>query len=100
MAEWTDEVNQEIDVIWQSFVEGAVDQSKRLGMTVRPLGWALYPTLDKERGILRYGVHGDFGGMERINHVPIKFTRGGFALMPVISPKTMLHNEGRNTVTK
>src|SRR3546814_9949145 len=35
MAEWTDEVNQEIDVIWQSFVEGAVDQSKRLGMTVR-----------------------------------------------------------------
>src|SRR3546814_3927332 len=27
MAEWTDEVNQELDVIWQSFVEGAVDQT-------------------------------------------------------------------------
>lgn len=48
MAEWTDEVNEEIDVIWQSYIERSAEQSKRLGITIKILGWALYPTLDKK----------------------------------------------------
>src|SRR3546814_12175899 len=65
-------------------------------MTVRPLGWALYPTLDKERGILRYGMHVDFGGQELINLVTIKFTREGFDLMRVITDKPMMQESGRD----
>src|SRR3546814_14663472 len=41
-------------------------------------------------------MHVDFGGQELINLVTIKFTREGFALMRVITDKTMMQESGRD----
>jgi uncharacterized membrane-anchored protein len=85
MEEWTDGVSEEIDEIWQHYVEGTKAQSERLGEEVIPLRWVLYPTLDKERGILIYGILVSFAGNETINLMAIKFTRKGFSLMRLIT---------------
>lgn len=90
MDEWTDEVNAEIDTIWDHYVEGTKAQSKRLGEEVVPLRWVLYPTLDKERQIMTYGILISFAGEETINLMAIRFTRKGFSAMRIITNDELL----------
>jgi len=47
MDDWTEDVNTQIDELWDSYVEGAKAQSERIGYEVVPVKWVIYPTLNK-----------------------------------------------------
>lgn len=99
MQEWTDEVSADIDTIWQSYVEGTREQSEKLGFTIEPLGWALYPTLDKKSGVMSYGIRVNWGGEELINLMTVKFTREGFALIRVVTDPERMRAAGHDYAT-
>jgi len=90
MDDWTEDVNTQIDEIWDSYVEGAKAQSERIGYDVTPLRWVLYPTLNKAARVLTYGILLDFGGEEVINLTSVKFTRSGYVAMQVVTSDEML----------
>ena len=69
MDDWTEEVSEQIDEIWESYVEGSKAQSERIGYQVVPLKWVLYPTLNRASKVMTYGILLDFGGQEIINLV-------------------------------
>ena len=85
MDDWTDDVNAQIDEIWDSYVEGAKAQSERIGYEVVPLKWVLYPTLNKDARVMTYGILLNFGGHEVINLTSVKFTRTGYVTMQVVT---------------
>ncbi len=90
MEDWTDDVNSQIDEIWESYVEGSKAQSERIGYEVVPLKWVLYPTLNKASKVMIYGILVDFGGENVINLVTVKFTRSGYVRMNVVTDDEML----------
>lgn len=90
MDDWTEDVNAQIDEIWDSYVEGAKQQSERIGYPVTPVKWVLYPTLNKHARVMTYGILLDFGGDEVINLVTVKFTRSGYVVMEVVTSDEML----------
>lgn len=94
MDDWTDDVNSQIDVIWESYVEGSKAQSERIGFDVVPVKWVLYPTLNKASQVMTYGVLLNFGGEEVINLTSVKFTRTGYVQMNVVTDDEMLAAAG------
>jgi len=90
MDDWTEDVNSQIDEIWESYVIGSKAQSERIGFDVVPLKWVLYPTLDKASKVMTYGILLDFGGEEVINLTTIKFTRTGYVTMGVVTDHQIL----------
>lgn len=77
--DWSgDEKKDEIDAIWKFFVESTVEQSKNLGVTITPLKWYIYPTLDKEKNYLYYAVLSDWNGQKTINVKACLFDRSGY----------------------
>lgn len=94
MEDWTEGASEEIDLIWESFVEGAKEQSARLGYHVRPVKWLLYPTLDKETQVMNYAMLFDFGGEEVVNVTSVKFKRNGYVVMKIVTDETMLAESG------
>jgi len=90
MDDWTEDVTSQIDNIWDSYVEGAKAQSKRIGFDVVPLKWVLYPTLNKAAKVMTYGILLDFGGSEVINLVSVKFTRKGYVVMEIVTDEQIL----------
>lgn len=90
MDDWTEDVNSQIDEIWDSYVEGAKAQSERIGYDVVPLRWVLYPTLNKDARVLTYGILLSFGDQEVINLTSVKFTRSGYVVMQVVTDEETL----------
>jgi hypothetical protein len=90
MDDWTEDVNTQIDEIWDSYVEGAKAQSERIGYQVVPVRWVLYPTLNRAARVMTYGILLDFGGDEVINLVNVKFTRSGYVVMEVVTNDALL----------
>lgn len=90
MDDWAEDVNSQIDEIWESYVEGAKEQSKRIGYDVVPLKWVQYPTLNKAAKVMTYGILVDFGGNQFINLASVKFTRTGYVLMELVTDDEML----------
>jgi len=90
MDDWAEDVNSQIDEIWESYVEGAKAQSKRIGYDVVPLKWVQYPTLNKAAKVMTYGILLDFGGNVIINLTSVKFTRTGYVVMEVVTGDEML----------
>lgn len=96
MDDWAEDVNSQIDEIWESYVEGSKEQSKRIGYEVTPLKWVQYPTLNKAAKVLTYGILIDFGGTQTINLTTIKFTRTGYVVMDVVTDDDMLAARSKN----
>jgi uncharacterized membrane-anchored protein len=94
MEEWTGDARSEIDNLWDSYVAGTKEQGEILGETIEPLRWVLYPTLNKERGIMTYGILISFDGDETINLIAIKVTRKGYAMMRIITKEQILAESG------
>lgn len=90
MDDWAEDVNSQIDEIWENYIAGSKTQSKRIGYEVVPVKWVQYPTLNKAAKILTYGILIDFGGQEVINLTSIKFTRTGYVVMEVVTDDDML----------
>jgi len=90
MDEWTDDVNSQIDELWEGYVEGAKAQSERIGFDVIPLKWVQYPTLSKTSKVMSYGILIDFGGDKIINLAVVKFTRTGYVVMELVTSDEML----------
>ncbi len=90
MDDWTEDVNAQIDEIWDSYVEGAKAQSERIGYQVTPVKWVLYPTLNKAARVMTYGILLDFGGDQVINLVNVKLTRSGYVVMEVVTNDALL----------
>lgn len=96
MDDWTDDVNDQIDEIWESYVEGAKAQSERIGYDVVPLKWVLYPTLNKSSKVMTFGILLDFGGEQVINLRTVKFTRTGYVELNVVTDDPMLAEVSRS----
>ena len=96
MDDWAEDVNSQIDEIWESYVEGSKAQSERIGYQVVPVKWVQYPTLNKAAKVLTYGILLDFGGTEAINLTTIKFTRSGYVVMDVVTSDEMLAARSSN----
>jgi uncharacterized membrane-anchored protein len=90
MEDWTDDVKSQIDEIWESYVEGSKAQSERIGYEVVPVKWVLYPTLNKTSKVMTYGILLNFGGENTINLTTVKFTKGGYVTMQVVTNDEML----------
>jgi uncharacterized membrane-anchored protein len=90
MDDWAEDVNSQIDEIWENYVEGSKAQSKRIGYEVTPVKWVQYPTLNKTAKVLTYGILIDFGGEQVINLTSVKFTRTGYVVMEIVTGDEML----------
>lgn len=101
MDDWTEDVNSQIDDIWQGYVEGSKAQSERIGFDVVPLKWVQYPTLNKSANVMTYGILLNFGGEKVINLTAVKFTRSGYVTMQIVTDDAMLahDNETYDSVT-
>ena len=74
----------EIKEIWESFVEGTKQQGKRIGKSIKPIRWYVYPTLEKEKSYLYYAILLDWDGNVQINAKATFFDRRGHVPMSVI----------------
>lgn len=80
-----DSSSDEIETIWQEFVEGTKAQGEKLGVDIKPVKWHVYPTLDKEKSIMYYAILLDWGGEMNLNVRATLFDRRGyvpFSLIP------------------
>jgi uncharacterized membrane-anchored protein len=79
LDDWEDANRQdEIDAIWNDFVEGSRAQGKALGESIEPVRWYVYPTLNKEKSYLFYAVLIDWEGEMIINAKASLFDRQGY----------------------
>ena len=70
--------SDEIETIWEGFVEGTKEQSRRLGEKITPLEWYVYPTLVKDKSYLYYAILLDWNGTKQINIKASYFDRRGY----------------------
>ncbi len=82
MDDW-DELD--VDDLWESYVEGAKEQSKLFGYEIRPLRWIVEPTLDRRSAVAYYALEVQFGEEEPlINLVVYDFGRYGYEEMTLV----------------
>ena len=74
----------EIDAIWNDFVEGSKEQGKALGESIVPVRWYVYPTLNKEKSYLYYAILIDWEGEKVINAKASLFDRQGYIPLRII----------------
>lgn len=68
----------EIADIWEGLEAGLKAQGDKLGVTIRALGWAAYPTLNKEKSYMYYANHIEWDGEKQTNIKATLFDRYGY----------------------
>ncbi len=82
MDDW-DELD--VDELWESYVEGAREQTKLFGYEVRPLRWIVQPTLDREKAVAYYALEVQFGQEPPlVNMIVFDFGRFGYEQMTLV----------------
>ena len=89
--DWEDADRQdEIDAIWNDFVEGSKAQGEALGQSIVPVKWHVYPTLNKDKSYLYYAILIDWDGEMVINAKASLFDRQGYIPVRVIPDSSEL----------
>jgi hypothetical protein len=86
----------EIQNIWDEMVKGSIDQSKKLGITINPIKWVVYPHLDKQSNFMYYAVLMQWGDSNVINVKATLFDRYGYVAF-IIVPDSTDYNEAKLT---
>lgn len=82
MDDW-DELN--VEELWDSYVEGAREQSEWLGYTVHPVRWVIEPTLNREAATAYYALEVQFGDEAPVvNMVIYDFGRFGYEELTLV----------------
>jgi uncharacterized membrane-anchored protein len=83
--DWDDRnIDDEIEVIWNSYAEGLASQSAQLGVKITPVDWYVYPTLKKNKGYMYYAVLLDWDGEQTLNVSATLFDRKGFVNFTIV----------------
>lgn len=80
----------EIDAIWNDFVEGSKAQSEAVGQSIVPVRWFVQPTLNKEKSYLYYAILLDWDGEMIINAKASLFDRQGYIPFRIIPDSSEL----------
>jgi uncharacterized membrane-anchored protein len=83
--DWDADTDEEIDAIWDSYVEGMADQSKQLGIEIKPIDWYVYPTLNKDRALMYYAILSEWNGEPTINIHATLFDRKGYLVFQIVT---------------
>lgn len=76
--------DDEIDEIWKLLIESLEGQSERLGEEIKAERWHVYPTLDKDAGVMFYATLINWKGTPTLNITATKFDRKGYASYTII----------------
>ena len=83
--DWNDgDKDSKIEDIWDALVEDSKEQSKRAGVTIRPIRWVVYPTLNSDKKYLYYAFKVRWGDDEFINIKVSLFDRKGYVPLMII----------------
>ncbi|WP_419902934.1 DUF2167 domain-containing protein [Kiloniella sp.] len=83
LDDWGD---MDADALLESYIEGTKEQSKLMGHKVEVLGWAIPPTLSKNKAIAYYSLKLKFGEEEPlVNLVIYKFGRYGYEEITLVA---------------
>lgn len=89
--DWEDADRQdEIDAIWNDYVEGSKAQGERLGQSIVPVKWYVYPTLNKEKSYLYYAILLNWDGELIINTKASLFDRQGYVPVHIVPENSEL----------
>ncbi|MEQ9126253.1 MAG: DUF2167 domain-containing protein, partial [Alphaproteobacteria bacterium] len=78
--------DEEIAAIWDGLEEGLKQQGETLGVVIRPIAWAVYPTLNKAKAYMYYAHVIEWDGLRQISVEATLFDRRGyqsFGFVPV-----------------
>lgn len=78
--------DEEIAAIWDGLEEGLKQQGETLGVVIRPIEWAIYPTLNKAKAYMYYAHVIEWDGLRQISVEATLFDRRGyqsFGFVPV-----------------
>lgn len=90
MDDWDD---LDVDALWESYVEGARNQSKEFGYEVKPLRWIIEPTLDTVNATAYYAFEVQFGTDEPlVNMIIMDFGRRGYEELTVVQSSRMFQS--------
>lgn len=96
MDDWAD---LDVDELWQSYLEGARDQSRVLGYRVTPLRWLVEPTLLADDSVAFYGLEVQFGDeAPLVNLVVFHFGRHGYEEITVVLDSAGFDDELAKTI--
>ena len=71
--------------LWESYVDGAKEQTKLFGYEVKPLRWIVEPTLDREKAVAYYALEVQFGQEPPlVNMIVFDFGRYGYEQMTLV----------------
>ncbi len=90
--------DDEINEIWELLEESLEAQSKKLGISIKAERWHVYPTLDKEKGVMYYATLLNWGGDPILNIDVTKFDRKGYVNFTVIPDETISTEETKALV--
>ena len=89
--DWEDADRQdEIDAIWNDYVEGSKAQGERLGQSIVPVKWYVYPTLNKDKSYLYYAILLNWDGELIINTKASLFDREGYVPVHIVPENSEL----------
>jgi uncharacterized membrane-anchored protein len=96
MDDW-DELD--VDDLWDSYVEGAKEQTRLFGYEVKPLRWVIEPTLDREKAVAYYALEVQFGEeAPLINMIVFDFGRYGYEQMTLVQESSAFPAAGAGGV--
>jgi uncharacterized membrane-anchored protein len=85
LADWdSNDRNEEISSIEDSFKESVKAQSERSGQDIRFDGWLVYPQIDKAKNVLYYANILNWAGERTINISVSIFDRQGYVPMKIV----------------
>ncbi len=92
-----DDRDQEIDAIWRDFEQGLRERGNKIGMTIYPERWRVYPTLNEEKAYLYYAVQLSRDDSDLLYVRATQFDRSGYVSFmlvprrPDVSDKELRH---------
>ena len=96
MDDW-DELD--VDELWESYVQGAREQSRLFGYDVKPLRWVVEPTLDREKAVAYYALEVQFGEeAPLINMIVFDFGRYGYEQMTLVQDSSAFPAAGASGI--
>jgi hypothetical protein len=84
----------EVASIRESFVAGLRKQAKETGSLITPAGWAVKPTLDRDRNLLFYAFALDWDGHSLLNAKLALFDRRGYVAFRIVPVDKGISKQG------
>ena len=95
--DWDKETSkEEIQAIWDEMVQGTKDQGEKLGVSITPLKWVVYPHLDRKNNYMYYAILTRWDKQDQINIKATLFDRLGYVTFRIV-PEGVDFNEAQLT---